>query len=1099
MSLKAFPFKFGPHVSNEHPAGGPAPLRANQKASSGKAQLSGKPQLAEVLGKLHQRLTPSNPSNASRSTSYGFWVRNHNGEIDVDVEHATAPYQTPCPPEDRALPPGNGPQRVRHVKAAVKGLAELVDNRAAPRPNLPAPLSPRSEMATSQNAALDALERAHIDEAACRAWVANLFGSDSSERIWRSLVQVARKQDHWHPYEQHVVLAQALHTACIGDGPAASKAAARLAECMPPRTERVTQAPRRSEIDAWHAAQLLSRSGIGRKLLERLAHLHAPHAVYSLGAASAPPRPGAALTQNNASAQAQRQCNAMRMYLQARDYLVEKTQADATASPDALIAQLDTLRVDPECALAVDALRAARKLFHQPSLHKVDLTDDERVAYFSWHQGYRSSAPGSDLAKVKARLGKSATWINRALQPSTLLQRLSRFIGKNKTPFDAMMRHGMGAAHLQWPAVERGYFDEAVAEAMSIAIDRLRERIRQTPSAIDLTQFAEALARLEYWRDESKNERFRTLQCDDDALASVRERALRIIDERAASRYPEDARDIARTMIERGSALKRDVFDLRMLENLAADTRLFQPADDIGNDTRDTFLQWVGTARGVQDAHHIDVQSRTVDGIKQATRLVIDKLMLGNYAAFVDGGVSGLDFGNFFINLLPLSAQPLITAMGGRVATFGISGEPPAGGLKFGSTRVLKIEGGCGAFGSLPFASTVISGYLGGELSARLAHNSSQYTGVIVRAVKQTPDNGEWREQLQRVNEFILDFAAEKNGRESRSPDALWSALAHQFFDEPGLSIGWIDERTDSPSVSATAWGGLKLGLSSILDGKLRAGPGGWLTGTFRPHDRARLRNTGGTHQIDIATDSRIGTITAGLGVSASPPSVTVGNGQGTIQSLSVAGVPVYSWSEETHRSDQTASLRVMFDEYGRVDHRNTHLDKEAADAQAHEKHIRGNWDVWTNGPDSAAALEAHLDEVRQASHHKNRNVGERWSLHPAAAQQLDAYAAAAEALHAEIAASADLRAPSVRTAKDKLRNIDERRAAVFADPKSWTPFCLFSYGWEYDNKPTVLPFPFFTATTTNGVVTTREFQIMPASKITEMNWPPGRGVDRAA
>ncbi|MGF6851274.1 hypothetical protein [Paraburkholderia sp. CI3] len=981
----------------------------------------------------------------------------------VDVDDPEKPFKVrPDPGETEQRT--KGPQHVRHLESAAHALAAQRECHSVPSHG---PL--RRPQKGGAESTLHALERAQIDEEGCSAWLADLFGDAATSPAQRRVVaqdmlnglkRIVGRQSGSQPLEQVVVLAQALHAACHADANAAREAVATLPDCAPPRAGHARPAAQPGNIAAWHAVQLLSRSGIGRDVLKSLAARRAPIRLAPVSADAA-----------QLERATQRRCDALRIYIEARDYLVETAQVDFTVTPSVLKKKLDELRLDPECTLAVDALHAAQTLFHQPSRHAAALTVDEQTAYFSWFQGYQSSAPGSELAKVQARLHKIGRWLERAQRrESARYMAAPTVIGKNKTPYDAVFRFGMGGAHLQWGPLERNHFDEAVGAAMNIAIERLRNDIRHTADASHLTRLAVPLARLECWQAASHGNRPRALECDDNAVAEVRDRALHIVDERLAAPNPPALSVAARLKLTHDAVANRDPFDLEMLEKLDTDLKLFGPAVDAQDAQHAAYQTNLNTAKHIRAGRPITA-ARTFDGLKAGIHEVIDDLILGSEVAFNDGGMSGIDTSNLYLNFLWGSVRPIVTLMGGRIATFSIEGDPSTGGvLKFGSAQKVKLAAGVGVFGSASLPLTpALSVYAGAEGSAQASVDTTLFTGVRVRALKQVgpdgKDDGKWRDQLRRVNDFILNHAEQSRVDRAVKPERLWAGLAQTFFDEPGLSIGWVDERNVSPQVSATLAAGAKLRVN-----KWSAGPGVSTTVTWKPHDRARVRNTGGTRQVNSATDGTSISVGLGEAFGVSPSSIQLNDKV----SLSPGSIPIWSRSTEVYRNEQMVSVRETIGENGRVMPDKTYRDMIHSSFETHEQMVHDNWDAWVHARGSAQSVNAHLKEVK-SSLRPNQNFGERWTMHPAAAKRLDTYAARAAFLRARIAAKQKRGARSASAAMNELREIDAQREKLFADPQSWIPFCIFSYEATTDGRTVTLPLPGLSITSTTNAVTVRE------------------------
>lgn len=319
---------------------------------------------------------------------------------------------------------------------------------------------------------------AMVSEAASRDYISKCFGVESSSPSLDALhaelmadgagagVSGAR------PFEQAVLLAEALHGAVGADISRASNAlkqlksgAFLLAEEVPDASAHTTQAKR----DALQVARLLVDTGVGMDTLLASFSETLPEALHE----------------------------PLQCAIQACEQLEKENPALKAVDFSRFVDHAKTVAGSLSDTLACKVLRAESKQIASG----IDLRDStsrsDKAAIFSWRQGFREEGAGSLLYKTQHRLAKFRKYVGlseqqfarSAPQPEQNVfaatksgfdhamhaagDHLQRSVGKKKNPLRALAKYGALSADLQHPYKDQPLLDGHLTTAMHELMNHL--------------------------------------------------------------------------------------------------------------------------------------------------------------------------------------------------------------------------------------------------------------------------------------------------------------------------------------------------------------------------------------------------------------------------------------------------------------------------------------------------------------------------------------------------------------------------------------------------------------------------------------------------
>jgi hypothetical protein len=405
------------------------------------------------------------------------------------------------------------------------------------------------------------------------------------------------------------------------------------------------------------------------------------------------------------------------------------------------------------------------------------------------------------------------------------------------------------------------------------------------------------------------------------------------------------------------------------------------------------------------------------------------------------GGVYGLD-ANISENLAKAlgvvgapsaSVAPDVRYLKGRHAVLEVGSSSHHGEVFIGTDNRRSVHFGASGFIGWNLA--------GGKVLASVApslvggRDSSKPRGVVIRApydqAHNPNDTEAWRGKLSGAMRTI--GSSGPGGAMPRNKEEMWNGMAHDYFADPDLSIGWVDNtaRTNYASLSAT--GGVRYVTPANV--KFGAFASGEVVGNF---SKGHESDASGANRVNKSSNSHNIAANANLALVASPPPVPV-SGAGPFNSLSFSSVPIYGIGTTVLQSGKGSTLR-LYEEHGDIVPERTYRDTEFTRVNDFLKYIDSRNDTWaTSMQGNQGELNTYLTRVKLNATRSNQFHGERQRMVPAAASEINAYRGALRMYE-------ERGRPPTQTEQQEMQRIRGEIARVLEAPTSWTNHVLYSY-----------------------------------------------------
>lgn len=719
-----------------------------------------------------------------------------------------------------------------------------------------------------------------------------------------------------------------------------------------------------------------------------------------------------------------------------------------------------------------------------------DATDAARAAdhaaYVAWKQGgFVTSGAGSDFDKAIGRLHKFMTYVDRAEHgprtPGSLLRdagaSMGRAVGVGKSPLSAT-RHGTLGA-------EQGLAHEAAARvrerldrALGVAVDNLLARW-QAPAAQQTTAQRHAhlvrAAVFDLWKDSgSTDHSLSAVKARASALAArTDDPAIAIVDDAALAR---GLRQFTRRIrLESGEPGVR--VGLKALDAVAVAgkpgrgdataapgrpqlTELLSElhaARQVGTDAKPLFrLSDLRTLlRGTPR------EGPTAADARRVMTTVAESPRVG-FSQFSDGargGVGGL--GVLALRAAALAgtpiAYPVVGVEAGRAATVSV-GQYTTGGRLFIGTENARsgVIGVGGGWVAPPLAPQLASALAVGQVAAGQDHAHTQ--GLSITSRNDQPGG---HDKLAQVIDFLFDQAQPAQGQaRPETPSALWHRFAERFGDDPHLGVSWVDERsvTRGVSASATALARVATGLDTGIGPSVTVG-----VGTSTTRLERDVRGHGG--DVPLTQNSRQGGAGLSVGVNQSLPFAAVA-GDGAVAGWG-AGVPHLGAGLEWRAEGGVGIARLGRDRDGSINASLTQREivfTEAPALAAYVNRRRGEWEAamvaqdatgTTRQEDAREHLNRFIGEAA-AAHTPRALHGELVSLAPAVAGQINALEAQLHTLQGRGDRAASARTLSANEQRETQALQNEVHRLLRAE-SSWVPVALYAADTQTQSRSTGL------------------------------------------
>ncbi|MGF6812944.1 hypothetical protein OKW30_008161 [Paraburkholderia sp. Clong3] len=404
------------------------------------------------------------------------------------------------------------------------------------------------------------------------------------------------------------------------------------------------------------------------------------------------------------------------------------------------------------------------------------------------------------------------------------------------------------------------------------------------------------------------------------------------------------------------------------------------------------------------------------------------------------GGVYGLD-ANISENIATAlglvgapsaSVAPDVRYLKGRHAVLEVGSTSHHGEIFIGTDKRKSAHLGVGGFigWSLAGGKAMASGYgsvVGG-------HDTSNPRGVVIRtpfAQTGSTDAEAWRGKMTQVVRTL--GGSGPGGQLPRNKDEMWNGMAHEFFADPDVSIGWVDNKSSTNYGAAAVTGGARyVSPANVKFGPLVTGEGVISSTKAHATDRSGARN------VDKSSSSHRAALNGSITMVASPPPVPIGN-IGPFNSLSFSSAPLVGVGTTLMQTGTGSTLR-LYEEDGDIVPERTYRDTEFTKVGNYLQYIDSRHDAWSHsmGGDQAA-LNRYQTKVKLNATRGNQFYGERQRIKPDAAAEINAYRSTLRMFEQ------GGRVPTEDDQREMLR-IRGEIAQLLQSPASWTNHGLYSY-----------------------------------------------------
>ncbi|MDR6494339.1 autotransporter [Paraburkholderia sp. 22099] len=874
------------------------------------------------------------------------------------------------------------------------------------------------------------------------------------------------------------LLAQALKLAGVTDLRAAPIALQRIGmlDFTAPRRRR-SDGP--AECEAWRAARLLARSGVGREVLDAL----------RAATPQTPPTHHDELHRFGVEALLT-SCEALDPARHADPHARPDGAPGAVAARAGLVANPPLTADEPGVtALAKRAFDAAATLLE----HGRDaLTPDQKGALFAWRQAFTEDGRHTDLSQARQRLGRFAgKTIARVGEKrwKTLLPRMFR--GKHGSPLSAL-RFGTQGVPRKTIAQERA----KLRDTLQAALAQLKRNPAMDPRAALAHARPEAslaeLAALHVWLERGG---FPPGRLSDATLRAIAERAHQMADE--ATRLPDPTASppspAAGVKVPRRIRARVRATTAHWLEMTPQELARTKPFRTIAKRpfTVERLAVWGKVAHVPHDApfwntvdelralvQH-DGASRpadNVDDVRETLLDVVSNLQSGQRLRLTDGGRQGLSTRGLNVTVetllkghaVPVSPRVDLRASRTREAVVEVSRSTHCVSLFVGTSKSSMHHVGAGLLVGYD-VETALTTVRAGLVTNVILHarELSEPRGVSLRVARRLRPDGTgydddaMRAKLAALVGHLFDEAA---GAHDDGPAGVWNRLAQRYWDDPDVSLSWTDGHASNRRRGATLDVNATVKVASLggeaardpHTGKsvrhlsARAGPsagGGW----ERSRQKADIVERSGRVRID---EHRVGLGSQWQVRGAIAPGFSHPVGADGRRSVGLFSIDAPA-ATMTLRERNRSAKRLLVREDGRLSHRGCILDVEYLDARTYTRAVdearaelvalfaapiiarrrkegppsRGRHARPEPAPEVLAAqrIDTHLAAVRR-NQRANLTYVRRYRLRRHAALRLDANTATLEQSGDD---------PQLK------ERIDAANARILDDPASWMPIEL--------------------------------------------------------
>ncbi|MFP6560961.1 hypothetical protein WJ542_22050 [Paraburkholderia sp. B3] len=408
------------------------------------------------------------------------------------------------------------------------------------------------------------------------------------------------------------------------------------------------------------------------------------------------------------------------------------------------------------------------------------------------------------------------------------------------------------------------------------------------------------------------------------------------------------------------------------------------------------------------------------------------------------GGVYGLDanISENFAKALGLvgapsaSVAPDVRYLKGRHAVLEVGSTSHHGEMFIGTDNRKSAHLGVSGFIGWSLAGGKVMASFAPELLG--GRDTSNPRGVVLRAPytqAANPGNPDaWRGKLTEAVRTI--GTSGPGGQLSRNKDEMWNGMAQQFFADPDLSIGWVDNTSRTNYAAATATAGVRY----VTPANVKFGP--LITGELIGNTtKAHATDESGRRTVDKSSTSHRVALNGSATLVASPTPVPV-SGPGPFNSLSFSSVPLIGFGTTILQSGKGSTLR-LYEEDGEIVPDRTYRDTEFTRVGDYLQYVDSRNDAWAASmAGDQNALNLYQTKVKLNATRGNQFHGERQRMVPEAAAEINAFRGAIRMYEQRAESGGALSAAD----QQEMLRIRGEIARVLEAPGSWTNQVLYSY-----------------------------------------------------
>jgi hypothetical protein len=656
--------------------------------------------------------------------------------------------------------------------------------------------------------------------------------------------------------------------------------------------------------------------------------------------------------------------------------------------------------------------------------------------FCSAYLAHRNSISEADLGRVQNRMfsivkhagrntstARTGSWLRKAGQ--SVKASVRKGFGHDKTPF-AALQMGTAGALLDHPDEDFStcHAIDAVAGHLNTAADTaLQNRQAGQPPSDAAMQAAVRAAALRQWRTTIGAKGWLR---DDTKFGKVQRNAI--------------ARAAATHLGLEVSAVKSSAAfgSLPTMNASTLETWANESGADLNGPVSNT-QRTLGENLARMKAIRQDPVARpdTAEGNVEALRDIVRHIPRTYSVQLSSGGVYGLD-ANLSANVAQAvgmvgaphaSIMPDVQYLKGRHAVLEVGSTSHNGELFIGTNDRKAAHAGAGGFiGWSLFGGHAMASGSGSVIAGRDVSNPK---GVMIRTRYVEGDDNAWRTKLDQV---VGNLGSSGPGAAlPRTKEEMWNGLAHDFFSDPDVSIGWAETRSTTNYSSVSATGGFRY----VSPSNVKVGP--LATAELRSSSTmSHALDSSGSQGVESASKSRRTAVNGSVTVVASPMALPT-SGSAFVNSMSFPSVPIVGVGTTLYQTSTGSTLKLA-EQDGEIVANRTFCDTSFTRVNDYLKYVDSRNGSWSQSVDGGQQkLNEFQTRMQLNGNRGNRIFGERQRMKPEAAAEINA-------LRNRLRLYAHSGQPPSAGDQQEMQRINGEIGRLLESPASWTNHALYAY-----------------------------------------------------